>query len=217
MSTYDLPRLNNFNAVASHYAGIKPMISKVHTLEQDVRPLGDRKRKFERVKKFSDNCYAYYDGNGGDNIKFWDYGSMHKISDEMHVALAPIVWTREVGGWNREILRIRNGSGQFAHNGRYSFLERALPSDFGFDIDNGKQYVILNKTRYYLPKSNYGNFYRRDDDTAPQVDDEKYLEFERDMVNGWTIKTNSFTYTPPRVLVDKERKKKFKPAMDSYY
>jgi hypothetical protein len=217
MSTYDLPRLNNFNAVASHYAGIKPMISKVHTLEQDVRPLGDRKRKFERVKKFSDNCYAYYDGNGGDNIKFWDYGSMHKISDEMHVALAPIVWTREVGGWNREILRVRNGSGQFAHNGRYSFLERALPSDFGFDIDNGKQYVILNKTRYYLPKSNYGNFYRRDDDTAPQVDDEKYLEFERDMVNGWTIKTNSFTYTPPRMLVDKERKKKFKPAMDSYY
>jgi hypothetical protein len=217
MSTYDLPRLNNFNAVASHYAGIKPMISKVHTLEQDVRPLGDRKRKFERVKKFSDNCYAYYDGNGGDNIKFWDYGSMHKISDEMHVALAPIVWTREVGGWNREILRVRNGSGQFAHNGRYSFLERALPSDFRFDIDNGKQYVILNKTRYYLPKSNYGNFYRRDDDTAPQVDDEKYLEFERDMVNGWTIKTNSFTYTPPRMLVDKERKKKFKPAMDSYY
>ena len=69
MSTYDLPRLNNFNAVASHYAGIKPMTSKVHTLEQDVRPLGDRRRKFERVKKFSDNCYAYYDGNGGDNIK----------------------------------------------------------------------------------------------------------------------------------------------------
>jgi hypothetical protein len=95
MSTYDLPRLNNFNAVASHYAGIKPMISKVHTLEQDVRPLGDRKRKLERVKKFSDDCYAYYDGNGGDNIKFWDYGSMHKISDEMHVALAPIVWTRK--------------------------------------------------------------------------------------------------------------------------
>jgi hypothetical protein len=217
MSTYDLPRLNNFNAVASHYAGIKPMISKVHTLEQDVRPLGDRKRKFERVKKFSDNCYAYYDGNGGDNIKFWDYGSMHKISDEMHVALAPIVWTREVGGWNREILRVRNGSGQFAHNGRYSFLTRALPSAFRFDIDNGKQFIVLNKTRYYLPKSNYGNFYRRDDDTAPQVDDEKYLEFERDMVNGWTIKTNSFTYTPPRMLVDKERKKKFKPAMDSYY
>ena len=217
MSTYDLPRLNNFNAVASHYAGIKPMISKVHTLEQDVRPLGDRKRKFERVKKFSDNCYAYYDGNGGDNIKFWDYGSMHKISDEMHVALAPIVWTREVGGWNREILRIRNGSGQFAHNGRYSFLTRALPSAFRFDIDNGKQFIVLNHERYYLPKSNYGNFYRRDDDTAPQVDDEKYLEFERDMVNGWKIKTNSFTYIPPRVLVDKERKKKFKPAMDSYY
>ena len=217
MSSYDMPRLNNFSAVASHYTHVKPMISKVHTLEQDVRPLGDRKRKYERVKKFSDNCYAFYDGNGGDNIKFWDYGSQHVISDEDHKALAPMLWTREVGGWNREILRIRNGSGQFAHNGRYSFLERALPNDFGFDIDNGKQYVILNKTRYYLPKSDYGNYYRRNDETALKVDDKRYLEFERDMVNGWTIKTDSFTYVPPRVLVDKERKKKFKPAMDSYY
>jgi hypothetical protein len=215
MSTYDLPRLNNFNAVASHYAGIKPMISKVHTLEQDVRPLGDRKRKFERVKKFSDNCYAYYDGNGGDNIKFWDYGSMHKISDEMHVALAPIVWTRNADG--TETLRVRNGSGPYAHMGRYSFLTRALPSAFRFDIDNGKQFIVLNHERYYLPKSNYGSFYRTTGDIAPLVDDDKYLEFTRASNGSWEIKTNSFTYVPPRVLVDKERKKKFKPAMDSYY
>ena len=215
MSTYDLPRLNNFNAVASHYAGIKPMTSKVHTLEQDVRPLGDRRRKFERVKKFSDNCYAYYDGNGGDNIKFWDYGSMHKISDEMHVALAPIVWTRNADG--TETLRVRNGSGQYAHMGRYSFLTRALPSAFRFDIDNGKQFIVLNHERYYLPKSNYGSFYRTTGDIAPLVDDDKYLEFTRASNGSWEIKTNSFTYTPPRMLIDKERKKKFKPAMDLYY
>tara|TARA_R110000824_G_scaffold364182_1_gene552529 strand:- start:204 stop:1295 length:1092 start_codon:yes stop_codon:yes gene_type:complete len=229
MSTYDLPRLNNFNAVASHYSSIKPMVSKVHTLEQDVRPLGDRKRKYERVKKFSDNCYAFYDGNGGDNIKFWDYGSEHKMSDEMHVALAPIVWTRNADG--TETLRVRNGSGQYAHNGRYSFLERALPSAFSFVIDNGKQFVALGGStsadlsngtyfpviRYFLPKSDYGNYYRRDDETALKVDDKKYLEFSRSNGDVWQIKTNSFTYLPPRVLVDKERKKKFKPAMDSYY
>ena len=217
MSAYDLPKISEFNRVAKHYKSIKPMKSKNHPIEQDIRPLGDRSRKWERVKKFSDNCYAFYDGNGGDNISWSEYHNNGNLSDEDHKALAPMLWTREVGGWNREILRVRNGSGQFAHSGRYSFLERALPKGFGFDIDNGKQYIILNKTRYYLPKSDYGNYYRRNDETALQVDDKKYLEFERDMVNGWQIMADSFTYVPPRTLVDKERKKQFKPAMDSYY
>jgi len=217
MSAYDLPKISEFDRVAKHYKSIKPMKSKNHPIEQDIRPLGDRSRKWERVKKFSDNCYAFYDGNGGDNISWSEYHNDGNLSDEDHKALAPMLWTREVGGWNREILRVRNGSGQFAHNGRYSFLERALPKGFGFDIDNGKQYIILNKTRYYLPKSDYGNYYRRNDATALQVDDKKYLEFERDMVNGWQIMADSFTYVPPRTLVDKERKKQFKPAMDSYY
>ena len=220
MSVYDMPRLNNFSAVAKHYDSIKPVISKRHTREQDVRPLGDRNRKWERVQKLSDDCYAFYDGDIGDPIAYSDYHRNGEgMTDEACEALAPVMWTREKGGWNREILRVRNGSGNSAHNGRYSFLERALPSGFGFVIDNGKQFVILNSTRYFLPKSDYHSWGSRygKKDADVQTDDCKYLEFERSPGEGWKIKTNSFTYVPPRVLVDKERKKKFKPAMDSYY
>ena len=218
MSVYDMPRLDNFSAVAKHYDSIKPVISKRHTREQDVRPLGDRNRKWERVSKLSDDCYAYYDGDIGDSIV---YSEWHRngegITDEACKALAPIMWTREKGGWNREILRVRNGSGSGAHNGRYSFLERALPRGFNFVVDNGKQFVILDGTRYFLPKCDYYSWGWHRDKTTVQKDDCKYLEFERSPGEGWKVKTNSFTYVPPRVLVDKERKKKFKPAMDSYY
>jgi len=218
MSIYDMPRLAIFSAVATHYDSINPVISKRHTLENDVRPLGDRRRKYERIHKFSDNCYAYYDGDMGDPIQYSDHHYHGKdLPMEACKALAPIMWTREKGGWNREILRVRNGSGNGAHNGRYSFLERALPREFNFVVDNGKQFVILNGVRYFLPKSEFYTWSYRRDTSIKQIDDCKYLEFMRSPGEGWKIRTNSFTFVPPRVLVDKERKKKFKPAMDSYY
>ena len=220
MSVYDMPRLANFSAVATHYNSINPVVSKRHTLENDVRPLGDRRRKYERIHKFSDDCYAYYDGDMGDPIQYSDHHYMAKdIPMDACKALAPIMWTLEEINqrWNKEILRVRNGSGNGAHNGRYSFLERALPREFNFVVDNGKQFVVLHGVRYFLPKSDFYTWSYRRDITKVQKDDCKYLEFERSPGEGWKIRTNSFTFVPPRVLVDKERKKKFKPAMDSYY
>ena len=70
MSVYDMPRLETFGAVAKHYKMIDPVVSTRHKLEDDIRPLGDRRRKWERVKKFSDNCYALYDGEMGDNVQY---------------------------------------------------------------------------------------------------------------------------------------------------
>jgi len=217
MSVYDMPRLETFGAVAKHYNSIDPVISKRHTRENDVRPLGDRRRKYERIHKFSDNCYAYYDGDMGDPIQYSDHHYHGKdIPMEASKALAPIMWTLEDDG--TQILRVRNGSGTGAHNGRYSFLERALPREFNFVVDNGKQFVILNGVRYFLPKSEFYTWSYRRDTSIKQKDDCKYLEFQRTPDDrDWKIKTNSFMYVPPRVLVDKERKKKFKPAMDSYY
>ena len=144
MSVYDMPRLANFSAVAKHYNSIDPVISKRHTRENDVRPLGDRRRKYERIHKFSDDCYAYYDGDMGDPIQYSDHHYMAKdIPMDACKALAPIMWTLEEINqrWNKEILRVRNGSGNGAHNGRYSFLERALPREFNFVVDNGKGYA----------------------------------------------------------------------------
>ena len=65
--------LNTFEQVESRYNSIKPMISKNHTKEQDIRPLGERRKKHERIKKLRDSCYALMDGyNYGDDVfKTW--------------------------------------------------------------------------------------------------------------------------------------------------
>ena len=47
------------------YNSTKPVISKNHTLEQDIRPIGERRYKWQRIKKLSDTCYAFLDGYRG--------------------------------------------------------------------------------------------------------------------------------------------------------
>ena len=218
MSVHDMPRLETFGAVAKHYKLVDPVVSTRHKLEDDIRPLGDRRRKWERVKKFSDNCYALYDGEIGDNVQYNDWhGASNLVPDDAHKALAPILWTLQSDG--TQILRVRNGSGNGAHTGRYQFLDRALPLGFEIIVDNGKQFVRYNGVKYFLPKSDFQSWSSvRGKDRHNQKDDKKYIEFQRGPDDRhWSIKTNSFVYVPPRNLVDKERKKKFKPAMDSYY
>lgn len=55
-------RFDSFNEVVSWYERTRPMVSKHHTLAHDVRPIGDRKRKWERIKKIDENTYALLDG-----------------------------------------------------------------------------------------------------------------------------------------------------------
>ena len=43
-------RFNTFNEVVSWYERTKPLVSKHHSLANDVRPIGDRKRKWERIQ-----------------------------------------------------------------------------------------------------------------------------------------------------------------------
>ena len=38
--------LNNFKAVEAKYNSTKPLVSKNHTLEQDIRPVGERRYKW---------------------------------------------------------------------------------------------------------------------------------------------------------------------------
>ena len=52
----------SFKDVVKHYENIKPLVSKLHTREDDIRPIGDRNRKWERIVKVSRNCYALSDG-----------------------------------------------------------------------------------------------------------------------------------------------------------
>ena len=61
-------RFNKFDEVVSWYERTKPIVSKNHTLSHDVRPIHERKRKWERIKRIDENTYALCDGNYGNHI-----------------------------------------------------------------------------------------------------------------------------------------------------
>ena len=64
---------SSFHEVAKHYNSIKPLVSKLHTREDDIRPIGDRARKHERIVKISNNCYALSDGYHYGDDKFYPW------------------------------------------------------------------------------------------------------------------------------------------------
>ena len=205
-------RLSSFAEVEATYNDVKPMVSKNHTKEQDLRPIGDRARKWERVIKVNDQKYILNNGDV-DVISFWGgYTSHSLVKPTMQEveALAPIVWTIDDEG--NEFIKIRNGSGGGAHMSRYTFLEHNLPKQMGLVIDNGKQYIRIEKDVHFLPKSDYfwGN--------KNSKEDGRQLHFVKMAgTTKWLPEGNTFQFTPPRKRINKERKAKLKGAIDSMW
>ncbi len=219
--------LMSFDKVAAAYDAIKPLRGKL--APHNVRPLGDRARKWERIKKINNNCYVLMDGyySGDDVFPAWySGGNTGKPTEAEMINLAPIVWRRHRDGTTT--IKVRNGTGQGAHNSRYSFLDRHLPNGMRFIIRNGKHFISLGYgttyKEYYLAKSktaakcalpqsehrNRWNSYltSRDDGVALtfRVDDDK-ISFV-DGGKGLPV--------PPKVRVDKKAKAKMKDAIAEF-
>ena len=211
-----------FDHIANQYANTKPLVSKCHTREEDIRPIGDRNRKYERIKKINDNCYILQDGyHSGDEVFGNYYGAKQGTPTEAEIIkLAPIVWRKHRDG--SETITIRNGTGYQAHNSRYSFLDRCLPLGLQFIIRNGKHFILCHNdgVEYYLaksltmaehamPKKHNGGYTTRDDGVS--------LTFKR-------IGSRNFEFIsggkpipkPPRKIVDKEAKAKMKDAISTF-
>ena len=207
---------NSFEYIAELYASIKPLVSKLHTREQDIRPIGDRNRKYERIAKINDNCYILQDGyHTGDEV-FGGYRNEKSGPTEAEIIkLAPIVWRKHRDG--SETITIRNGTGGGAHMSRYSFLDRHLPQGLEFLITNGKQFVVNDANRYYLAKSNTVAEYALRPEGKRGVmtsrDDGVSLTFKRitkypmcfEFVSG-----GKAIPKPPKQIVDKKAKAKMK-------
>ncbi len=152
-------KIDSFADAEARYNNTKPVVSKHHTLEQDVRPLGARNRKWERIIKIDDNCYVLSCGGRVDPVFTWgpsDTATRNKypITTEEIVRLSPIVWRKHEDG--TETIKIRNGAGEWQHNNVYSFLSRALPRELWFRQTRvGKQF-IYNRSKgqtVHLPKT----------------------------------------------------------------
>jgi hypothetical protein len=158
MTNY-INKINCFADAEARYRDTKPLVSKNHTLEQDVRPVGDRTRKQERIIKISDTCYALSCGGRADPVFTWGLSvdnhirAAYPITPAEIARLSPIVWRKLKDG--TETITIRNGAGEWQHNHIYSFINRALPRNIGFvQTREGKQFLnTYERSRIHLPKT----------------------------------------------------------------
>lgn len=213
----------SFAEVENIYNNTKPMAGR--NKGKDVRPIADRKRDHERVKKISANCYALMNGGYYDDVyHYYSHSSKVGLTKAEIAALSPVVWRRHKDG--TETVTIRNGIGGGCHMSHYSFLDRMLPRGMCLDIRNGKQYVSANSVQHYLPKCMYvprcvyeANATRNGFTSWMRAtDDGSALTFLReDHGNKFTlVGDEKDAPKPPRTLVNKKQKAKYKDAMASY-
>ncbi len=140
-----------FAEVEAHYNSIKPLRGS-NNAGKDIRPIGDRSRKWERIVKISANCYALSDGYhmGDEHFPSWPYGGILNPTLADMKKYAPIVWRKDRDG--TEQVTLRNGWGPYQHAGRYAFLFRHSPKDLWFHNHNGKHFIRAGQSKYYLAK-----------------------------------------------------------------
>ena len=152
----------SFEQVEAYYNSIKPIRTRGDMFGPIV-PIGDRRRKFERIIKLSRNCYVLDDGwHMGSPNYYWDKSEKYELKPKHLEYYAPIVWKRHKDG--RVSVRVKNGVGGSGTSfmSRYSFLSRHLPEGMWLLVHNGKQYVVneshttttVDGPRHYLAKGN---------------------------------------------------------------
>ena len=221
MAMYNV-NMTSFEEVEKRYASIKPLGGRDNK-GKDIRPIADRARKWESIRKISDSCYVLDDGDC-----FHD--SWGRYTDKEKVQLAAIVWRRHKDG--TETVTIRNGSGNFGHARRYSFLERFIPIGLRFECTYGKQFITnassttgINQ-RIFLAKSNWYGKYLGDNRNLygkrAQRDDGVALVFRRKSrpvnVLGWEFESGGKEIPrPPRTQIIKSLKAKHKKDLEELW
>ena len=216
--TYE--NLETFTQVATRYHNTKPMRGK-HA-GKDVRPVADRARCWERIKKISDDCYLLMFHGYADDVFPYYWNRAGSVTQEEQIALAPICWRKRKDG--SETVTVRNGVGQQAHQGHYSFLDRMIPRGMAFSIYGGKQFITADSGKHYLPKCMYvpksiydtRSVNKRWDSWMQAKDDGSSLTFLRGGNTFTLISKECDVPKPPRILVDKKAKAKHKDAIASY-
>lgn len=229
-------KLDSFDEVAAKYASTVPVVSKNHTKEEDVRPIGARRRKWERIIRVRPNCYALSCGGYADPVFNWGWADKIKdfpLRPQDVERLSPIVWCKHKDG--TETITIRNGQGDWQHNSWYSFLSRALPRELWFRINRQGRQAIYNRSEgkeYYLPKTKTvpRHVYEHLKDQAKrgswgvrhfkgcQLDfDNMSLTFKRTKEGKFELVGEAPKEMVKKVRVDLMGKKKFKPHIDAVY
>jgi hypothetical protein len=152
---------NTFEEVVNAYNNTKVLVSGNHKIEQDIRPINKRSKKWERIIKYDENTYALSDGNYESSL--WSNGRI--IEEAYSKAMTPILWERKKSG---DFITIRNGTVGSAHISRYKFLDMYMPRGMSLSIHQGKQTIFMRGGMgYQLPKTTYSWDYNNNKPSRP--------------------------------------------------
>jgi hypothetical protein len=204
-------KFNTFNEVAKWYEQTKPVVSKNHKAEDNIRPIGNRKHKWERIRKVDAETYVLLDGYYGNTM----HGTNSRGDAQYEQDMAPIMWKREADG---DYIYIRNGTKNSVPFSRFKFLQCYLPMELRFKYNQqGKHWVHAKTGAGYedfpLPKTAYvWNYTLKEPAVA---DDGKRLKFRVNEDGTFTRVGDAFKTEV--TTVDKELKKQWKGRIDSFY
>ena len=197
-------RFNTFDQVAGWYSNTKPLGGNQNK-GFDIRPIGERRYKHCRIKKYDEDTYALLDGYFDP-----DFGNS-SFPPEYMKGMAAVLWSRRDG---KEYIRIRNLPVGWTNFARADFHQRYLPLTMSYrQHQSGKHDVRVVTPQgvvdYVLPKTTY-----HVGEHGVLQDDGALLEFERDG-DKWVRVSAPCTVMSTRI--DKERKKELKPAIEEFY
>mgnify|MGYP003150022354 FL=1 len=142
-----ISKFKSFEEVVKHYKSIKPIKEQDNGTSRNIRPIGDRARKWETIQKINRNCYVLSCGHERGNELFghWGYAATsddtdYKVKLENY---APIVWRKHRDGSTSVKINNMCGSDSGCDISHYSFLRRHLPDGMEFHEPQGnaKRYV----------------------------------------------------------------------------
>ena len=198
-------RFNTFDQVAEWYNNTKPLSGKDNK-GLDIRPIGARRYKYERIKKYNEDTYALIDG-------YFDPDRGNDEEQGYALDMTAILWSRRDG---KEYIRIRNLPEGWVNFTRAKFHRNHLPSTIQYlQHQSGKHEVRVltpeGSVTYGLPKTKYRWDYNAN---TAGVDDGAFLEFRRDG-DKWVRVSAPIRATSLRI--DKELKKELKPDIEAWY
>lgn len=225
--TLTMTNFTCFDDVERKYNTTAPVRGPKHK-GQDVRPIGDRNRKWERIVKIDEDCYALSDGYHHGDAVFVGWSAHYTVTLADMERFAPVVWRRY--GQGVETVTIRNGIGPYQHNTRYAFLARHTPMGLQFvQTQQGKQFIRARggDTDLFLAKGTHVTAAEYADTIAQRnsgridaqpwqtgIEDTTSLKFTRVGTGQWEFTGNNGAIpVAPRTLVDTDAKAQYKDAI----
>jgi hypothetical protein len=201
---YKPQALSTFEQVEAKYNSVKPLVSKHHKREDDIRPLGDRRRKWERIERVDSNKYVLHDAVIYSGINPYEASNSYWWA---YINRPPITWERKDG---KEFVTVRPNIQMSHDTSRYQFLRAYLPSGLYFDNHTKHGRHMINNVFIARPK--YGR-----DKT------DYHLTFEREIPPlavyhsdlRWKCITKPWAET--RSVVDKGKKAELRADLEQFY